>query len=83
MNDVGWVLGIPGPNRRVPKIFCPKMLLQLKVKFGNDKGIDEKSTFRLIVNSIDAEIEFKESFLVYTLGVLLCPTQSCKISPTH
>lgn len=82
-NDVGWVMGIPGPGRSVPKDISLEHLRFLKLKYGNDKGIDERVTFDAMVNGNLSETEFKQSFLLYALGVLLCPTQSSKISPVH
>lgn len=81
-NDVGWVMGIPGPNSPVPKDISPKVLFHLKRKYGNNNGMDERAVFGAVVRSM-SEVEFKHTFLLYTLGVLLCPTQSCRISPMH
>lgn len=82
-NDVGWVLGIPGPNKPVPKTTSSEMLSRLKQKYRNHKGIDEKTPFDIITANDIGERDFKEAFLLYTLGVLLCPTQSWRINPKH
>lgn len=82
-NDVGWVLRVPGPNAAVPTDITTELLCHFKRKFGNYNGVEEKAVFELMLGSSVPEIEFKQLFLLYALGVLLCPTQSSKISPMH
>jgi hypothetical protein len=80
-NHVGWVLGIPRrKGRYVPQSENREALQGLKALYGNNKGICETIVRDLMVACED-EAQFKQHFLLYTLGLLLCPTQNIKFSP--
>lgn len=83
VSDIGWVLGIPmGPYTvQVDKVRKGK-LERLKEVYNNSKGIDEDFLRKKVQEGRSRE-QFNADFLLYVLGVLLCPTQSNRISPHH
>jgi hypothetical protein len=82
-NHVGWVMGIPRMrNKDVKTMKNEERLRVLREFYRNDNGMSATTVGDMMVACTD-ELQFKQHFILFTLGTLLCPTQSFKISPFH
>lgn len=85
---VGWVLGIPaGPSLFHLEQSSAKQFKEWKMKYKQDTmygAIAESVVYKMVLSEKGNRTRFQRHFLLYTLGILLCPTLKHEwISPLH
>lgn len=85
---VGWVLGVPaGPNFFPVQEESAKEVKEWKMRYKKNTmygAIAEQAVYDMILSEKSKRKWFQRHFLLYTLGILLCPTQKPSwISPRH